>query len=208
MSTNINSLLGFANQLTSSINAETRWIMEQEGTIQPGQNPVESLTSQSNSMVSDTMNMLEDLHNEMPDLVPLMQNNQYVPPALMGQTINNAMDTIAEIQARQAADPNWKGDLGAIASEELAVQRQQNELMRGLVTNLDTLNTNTTGLPQLLGNIANQSENTNTLIQAMSNSINSIQEMLLRLEQNLAANNAEEEAPVEEEPPAEEVPEE
>lgn len=191
MSTNINSLLSFANQLSSSITAEARWMMEQEGTIQPGQDPVDALTGQSNNMVSDTMQLLTNMRQANPD-IPLIRNNEYLPPAILGQTISTSRDFIAQLQERMANNPDWKGDRSAMAQEELEIQQTQNTLMLNLVDSLNVLNENTVSLPTLLTNIVNSSNESNRLISAMNNSINSIQEMLLRLEQNLAAaNNAE-----------------
>ncbi len=188
----INQLLSYANMYASSVSREANAIMQQQGYVLNGMDVYNSLYTLSSSALGDARNVLAQVNQNNPD-IPAYQPFSFNPPKNMGQSINDAMAQVRYVQERKAADPNWKGEPTEKAKREermLELTEQQTAVMNQLSQNIETLNANTQGLPDWL--------------RSMTSSLTNIQDVLLRMEQSLAAQAEEAtEDPAEIEEPAE-----
>jgi uncharacterized damage-inducible protein DinB len=170
----INQLLSLANSYSYAVRQESNARLREQGLLLDGMDIYNSLSSITSAAVGDARAVLDQVKAANPDL-PEYKPYTFTPPASMNTAIADAMAGVRDIAAKKAADPNWKGDPTAATLreiEQLELDKAQNEIMANLATNIETLNNNTSGLPDWL--------------QTMSNRINNIQDSLLRMEQSLA----------------------
>jgi hypothetical protein len=115
----INQLLATSRTTSNQVAQENNARLADNGLIRDGMDQYETLAAISNENVSATFQFLDTLAANHPD-IPKYSNNTYTPPAAYGDAMRNARAASADIAAKLAADPNWKGTPSAAALREQA----------------------------------------------------------------------------------------
>lgn len=202
--------MNYASSYSRQVTKEAEKMMQDNGLLLNGMDVYNSLATLTGAAVKEANAVLGKVNTANPGQIPKYSSSGFNPPKNMNATISAAMGDVREIQAHLAADPTWKGNPTAATLREekqLELMEKQNILLEGLNVNMQALANNTTGLTDTLNTIAtsqaaeldtlnnmsdkqttelNSLNSTNNLFTTLLNKVTTIQDWLLKMEQQMA----------------------